>query len=216
MIAQLDFNAGAMPEQSPGVDMSEPPPVPVPEGVPAAPEQPPTWQDLEAALVDVDDEDKSHAVEAWRELVVQNGRQLPDWTPDDEEGVKGFTDEYQDKIKQEVRFEPTGKPYRHLANEIAIDPMRPADGLNEAWRAGLIEKPDPADYKAALDVQGFATENRALVEAAGTNQEGKALAVGAGRGAAFMAGAIPTASAFAPAGAVTYGAAPSWPASWAA
>lgn len=197
-----------MPEPAAVVDLSEPRAPHVPEGVPPAPDLPPTWPDLEAALVDVDDEDKSHAVEAWRELVVKNGRQLPDWSGVDEDGVRGFVDDYHEKIKQELKFEPAGRPYRHLANEIVLDPLRPADGLNQAWRAGLIEQPTEQDYRRALDVQSVAKENQALREAAGSNQEGKALAVGAGRGAAFMAGAIPSASAFAPAGPATYGTVP--------
>lgn len=162
---------------------------------------PPAFNDLVSApeFKALPEEDQSHAVEAWRDYSTHYGKTyVPQWQPEHEAELSSFTETFQGELEKSVRFTGEDRPYRALAHKIIFDANRPGDGLIRAWRDGVIEKPPREQVRSALELQQAIAENRELQGIAGGNQEAKALAVGAGRGAAFLGGAVGTAAGLAP------------------
>ena len=165
--------------------------VPQPIGqVPPPPPQPPSWDELQVALKNIGDEDKSHAVEAWRDNVSRYGYEKTAWSQDDEDGLQRFADEEQKKIASEVKFESGDKLYKQLANDFLTDPMRPGDALIQAYRDGVINRADNEQLKSAFEIQDQMRMQAEEQRLAGGSQKLKAVGVGAGRGLAFAAGAV--------------------------
>lgn len=183
------------PQSTARADSAESPPPPDPRGinqVPRPAQHPPVWSELTSAIKDLPDEDKSHAVLAWRDAASRYGQETigSRWTADHDADLKAFTDKYQDEIKASVTFTGEDKPYRHLANEIMLDPMRPGDGMIQAARDGIIPKQDRETLRAALAAQQAIQDNAKLSQEAGGSQGAKAFTVGVGRGAAVVAGSL--------------------------
>jgi len=158
--------------------------------VPPPPQQPPIWDDLQVALKDVGDEDRSHAVEAWRDNVSRYGYEKTAWSQDNEDALQRFADDEQKKIASEVKFERGDKLYKQLVNDFVTDPMRPGDALVQAYRDGVIDKADKEQLRSAFEIQDQMRMQSEEQRLAGGNQKLKAVGVGLGRGAAFTAGAI--------------------------
>jgi N12 class adenine-specific DNA methylase len=102
------------------------------------------------------------------------------------------------------RPEPEAKAYSVQNGQIQFSHERPATGLEQATQDGVV---DP-DYAAQHldDFRRLQVRYQDFQEAAGSAQVAKAILHGAGRGAAFMAGAIPGGKAGAAIGAVVPGA----------
>ena len=165
--------------------------IPQPIGqVPPPPPQPPSWDELQVALKNIGDEDKSHAVEAWRDNVSRYGYEKTAWSQDDEDRLQRFADEEQKKIASEVKFESGDKLYKQLANDFLTDPMRPGDALIQAYRDGVINRADNEQLKSAFEIQDQMRMQAEEQRLAGGSQKLKAVGVGAGRGLAFAAGAV--------------------------